>query len=62
MEDFEYKKPIPKVLEIIPKFEVLYSVYFEQLISTKLKTLLNKIKFQPTIFYAGVVTMLTLTD
>ena len=27
MEDFEYKKPIPKVLEIIPKFEVLYIVF-----------------------------------
>ena len=26
MEVIKYKKPIPKVLEIIPKFEILYIV------------------------------------
>ena len=29
MKVFKYKKPIPNVLEIVLKFEVLYSVYFE---------------------------------
>ena len=41
MEDFKYKKPIPKVLQIIPKFAILYIVF----ILRKLKTLLNKFKF-----------------
>ena len=28
MEDDKYRKTIPNVLEIIPKFEMLYSGYF----------------------------------